>query len=289
MLKWRTDLAMERLEAHGETPIPGVSSRSWQQSPLTVHRIEVLDQRGEQALERPRGRYLTAQMEEHALQDSQWIYRSAKVLSKLLAPLLPREGAVLVAGLGNRAVTPDALGPLTLEHVIVTRHLRQEMPSAFGGLRPVCALSAGVLGTTGMETAEILRGAVERVQPSAVVAVDAMASRSLDRLCRTFQLCDTGIAPGSGACNPRQELNQSTLGIPVIALGVPTVVEARTLALDLMPDGQLDREKAPAAGMLVAPNDIDIQVAKCAKVLGYALNLALQGHMTAAEMEQYLC
>ncbi|MBR5537721.1 MAG: GPR endopeptidase, partial [Clostridia bacterium] len=119
--------------------------------------------------------------------------------------------------------------------------------------------------------------------------VDAMASRSLDRLCRTFQLCDTGIAPGSGACNPRQELNRRTLGVPVIALGVPTVVEARTLALDLMPDGQLAKDKVPEAGMLVAPKDIDLQVAKCAKVLGYALNLALQGHMTAAEMEQFLC
>lgn len=289
MFKRRTDLAMERLEEQGDRPIPGVESRNSQSPPLSIHRIHILDERGERALERPRGHYITAQMDDYALSDSQWIYRSAKVLSQLLQPLLPQKGPVLVAGLGNRAVTPDALGPLALEHLIVTRHLTRIMPSEFGRMRPVCALSAGVLGTTGIETAEILRGAVERVQPAAVVAVDAMAARSLDRLCRTFQLCDTGIAPGSGACNPRQELNQSTLGIPVIALGVPTVVEARTLALDLMPDGQLDREKAPAAGMLVAPNDIDIQVAKCAKVLGYALNLALQGHMTAAEMEQYLC
>ncbi len=289
MFKRRTDLAMERLEDQGEQPIPGVESRQWQQSPLSIHRIHILDERGEQALERPRGRYLTAQMEEQALSDSQWIYRSAKVLSRLLQPLLPESGPVLVAGLGNRAVTPDALGPLTLEHLIVTRHLIRVMPSEFGRMRPVCALSAGVLGTTGIETAEILRGAVERVQPAAVVAVDAMASRSLDRLCRTFQLCDTGIAPGSGACNPRQELNRHTLGVPVIALGVPTVVEARTLALDLMPEGQLSEDKAPDAGMLVAPKDIDLQLAKCAKALGYALNLALQGHMTAAEMEQYLC
>lgn len=289
MFKWRTDLAMERLEAQGEAPIPGVESRRWQQSPLSVHRIRIVDERGERALERPRGQYLTAQMEEQALSDSQWIYRSAKVLSRLLEPLLPKGGPVLVAGLGNRAVTPDALGPLTLEHLIVTRHLIRAMPSEFGRMRPVCALSAGVLGTTGIETAEILSGAVERVQPAAVVAVDAMASRSLDRLCRTFQLCDTGIAPGSGACNPRQELNARTLGVPVIALGVPTVVEARTLALDLMPNGRLASDKVPDAGMLVAPKDIDLQVAKCAKVLGYALNLALQGHMTAAEMEQYLC
>ena len=289
MFEKRTDLALERLEDHQNQTPPGVESRQWRQSPLSVHKISVLDSRGEQALDRPRGQYITAQMEPHTLSDSQWIYRSAVVLAQLLRPLLPTRGTVLVAGLGNRALTPDALGPLTLEHLIVSRHLIDAMPSEFGSLRPVCALSPGVLGTTGIETAELLRGAVERVQPSAVVAVDAMASRSLERLCRTFQLSDTGIAPGSGACNPRQELNRQTLGIPVIALGVPTVVEARTLALDLVPHGQLDEKSTPDAGMLVSPKDIDLQVDKCAKTLGYALNLALQGQMTAAEMEQYLC
>ena len=289
MFEKRTDLALERLEDRAEQPLPGVESRQWRQSPLSIHRIAVTDSRGEQALGRPRGQYLTAQMEPHALSDSQWIFQSADVLAQLLRPMLPAKGTVLVAGLGNRALTPDALGPLTLEHLIVTRHLIGAMPGEFGHLRPVCALAAGVLGTTGIETAEILRGAAQRVEPTAIVAVDALASRSLDRLCRTFQLSDTGIVPGSGACNPRQELNEHSMGVPVIALGVPTVVEARTLAMELMPQGKLDETNAPAAGMLVSPKDIDLQVAKCAKVLGYALNLALQGHMTAAEMEQYLC
>ena len=289
MFEKRTDLALERLEDQAEQPLPGIESRQWRRSPLSIHRIAVTDSQGEQALGRPRGQYITAQMEPNALSDSQWIYRSASVLAQLLRPMLPSKGPVLVAGLGNRALTPDALGPLALEHHIVTRHLMQTMPGEFGHLRPVCALATGVLGNTGIETAEILRGAAQRVEPAAIVAIDAMASRSLDRLCRTFQLSDTGIAPGSGACNPRQELNAHTMGIPVIALGVPTVVEARTLALDLVPNGHLDEKSAPDAGMLVSPKDIDLQVAKCAKVLGYALNLALQGHMTAAEMEQYLC
>lgn len=289
MFEKRTDLALERLEDQVEQPLPGIESRQWRRSPLSIHRIAVTDSQGEQALGRPRGQYITAQMEPNALSDSQWIYRSASVLAQLLRPMLPSKGPVLVAGLGNRALTPDALGPLALEHLIVTRHLMQTMPGEFGHLRPVCALATGVLGNTGIETAEILRGAAQRVAPAAIVAIDAMASRSLDRLCRTFQLSDTGIAPGSGACNPRQELNAHTMGIPVIALGVPTVVEARTLALDLVPNGHLDEKSAPDAGMLVSPKDIDLQVAKCAKVLGYALNLALQGHMTAAEMEQYLC
>lgn len=288
MFEKRTDLALERLEDLKAEGIPGVESRLWRCSPLSIHRIRVTDSRGEEALGRPRGTYITAEMEPQALSDSQWIWRAAMALASLLRPLLPSKGPILVAGLGNRAVTPDALGPQTLEHLIVSRHLISAMPGEFGHLRPVCALSAGVLGTTGIETAEILRGAAERVQPAAIVAVDAMASRSLERLCRTFQLSDTGIAPGSGACNPRQELNERTMGVPVIALGVPTVVEARTLALELLPEGQRHEKSIPDGGMLVSPKDIDLQVAKCAKVLGYALNLALQGQMTAAEMEQYL-
>ena len=288
MFEKRTDLALERLEDLKAEGIPGVESRLWRCSPLSIHRIRVTNQRGEEALGRPRGTYVTAEMEPQALSDSQWIWRAAMALASLLRPLLPSKGPILVAGLGNRAVTPDALGPQTLEHLIVSRHLISAMPGEFGHLRPVCALSAGVLGTTGIETAEILRGAAERVQPAAIVAVDAMASRSLERLCRTFQLSDTGIAPGSGACNPRQELNERTMGVPVIALGVPTVVEARTLALELLPEGQRHEKSIPDGGMLVSPKDIDLQVVKCAKVLGYALNLALQGQMTAAEMEQYL-
>ena len=285
----RTDLAMERLSGLKQEHIPGVEWNEWQQAPFSVHRVQVLDQMGAQALDRPVGQYFTAQLDRDAVWDSQWMWESAKALAGLLRPLLPESGAVLVAGLGNRAMTCDALGPLALEHLMVTRHLAQVMPKVFGHLRPVCAIAPGVLGTTGLESAELIRGAVKQAQPSAVIAIDALAARSLERLCRTFQLSDAGITPGSGACNPRQGLNAQTLGIPVIALGVPTVVEARTLALDLMPQGRLDEKTAPDAGMLVSPRDIDLQVAKCARVLGYSVNLALQGDLDAVEMEQFLC
>lgn len=285
----RTDLAMERLSGLGEGPVPGIAAEEWRQEPLSVHRVTVLDRRGEQALDRPVGQYLTAQLDRDAIWDSRWMWESAKALAALLRPLLPETGPVLVAGLGNRAMTCDALGPLALEHLMVTRHLTRAMPETFGSLRQVCALAPGVAGTTGLETAELIRGAVRQAEPAAVIAIDALAARSLGRLCRTFQLSDTGITPGSGACNPRQGLNRQTLGIPVIALGVPTVVEARTLALDLVPQGRLDEKNAPDAGMLVSPKDIDLQVAKCARVLGYAVNLALQGDMDAVEMEQFLC
>lgn len=289
MYQPRTDLAMERLNGLGKDGIPGVEWREWRQEPLAVHQVTVLDAAGVSALDRPIGQYLTAQLDRDALWDSQWMWDTAQALASLLKPLLPEKGAVLVAGLGNRAMTCDALGPLALEHLMITRHLAQAMPETFGSLRPVCALAPGVLGTTGLESAELIRGAVKQAQPAAVIAIDALAARSLERLCRTFQISDTGITPGSGACNPRQGLNAQTLGIPVIALGVPTVVEARTLAMDLMPQGRLDEQNAPDAGMLVSPKDIDLQVAKCAKVLGYAVNLALQGDVDMSEMEQFLC
>ena len=176
-----------------------------------------------------------------------------------------------------------------MDCTLATRHLIGQAAAYFGDWRPVSAVAAGVVGSTGVESAELIRGAVKQAQPSAVIAIDALAARSLERLCRTFQLSDAGITPGSGACNPRQGLNAETLGIPVIALGVPTVVEARTLALDLMPQGRQDEKTAPDAGMLVSPRDIDLQVAKCARVLGYAVNLALQGDLDAVEMEQFLC
>ena len=289
MFQPRTDLAMERLNGLGKDGIPGVEWREWRQEPLAIHQVTVLDAAGVSALDRPIGQYLTAQLDRDALWDSQWIWDTAQALASLLKPLLPEKGAVLVAGLGNRAMTCDALGPLALEHLMVTRHLAQAMPETFGDLRPVCALAPGVLGTTGLESAELLRGAVKQAKPAAVIAIDALAARSLERLCRTFQISDTGITPGSGACNPRQGLNQQTLGVPVIGLDVPTVVEARTLALDLVPNGHLDETNTPDAGMLVSPKDIDLQVAKCAKVLGYAVNLALQGDVDMSEMEQFLC
>ncbi len=271
MHNYRTDLAMERLSGLENDPCPGVQWEEWRQEPLNIHRVHVTSPEGAKALDRPEGQYLTARLEENAPWDSQWMWRCAGALAGLLRPMLPKEGAVLVAGLGNHAMTCDALGPLALEQVMITRHLRQAMPEIFADLRPVCALSPGVLGTTGLESAELLRGVVRQAKPEAVIAIDALAAREPRRLCRTFQLADTGITPGSGACNPRQELSGQTLGVPVIALGVPTVVELPS-----------------PAGMLVTPKDIDLQVGRCAKVLGWAVNLAVQPKMTLSEMEQFL-
>ena len=195
--------------------------------------------------------------------------------------MLPEEGTALVIGLGNPNMTPDAIGPLTLESLLVTRHLTQALPESFGGFRQVAALGPGVLGSTGLESQETVRALVETVKPAFVLAVDALASRSLQRLCSTVQLTDAGIAPGSGVGNHRAALCAETLGVPVIGIGVPTVVEAATLALDLLEESGGDEAGAQALrekgrSLMVTPQDIDAAVRDMARALGYGLNWALQ-------------
>ena len=197
------------------------------------------------------------------------------------------DGLVLVVGLGNRAITPDALGPKVHDHTLVTRHLVEGCPEHFGGFRPVAALSAGVLSTMGMESGELIQGVCRQLKPSCVVAVDALASRSLKRLCRTVQLSDTGISPGSGVGNHRAALDRTSLGVPVLAVGVPTVVDGATLAADL-----LGTEELPPLGegrdLMVTPKDIDSQVADLSKVIGYGIDLALQPSLTLEDLDLLL-
>lgn len=187
----------------------------------------------------------------------------------------------MVVGLGNRAMTPDAVGPEVLRNLLITRHLISAMPKQFAGFRPVSAFGTGVLGTTGVESAEAVRGLAKEVQPDFVVAVDALASRRLGRVCTAVQISDTGIIPGSGVGNHRAALNRKTLGVPVFAVGIPTVVDAATLTADVLEEsGVTDFDEKKLRGknksMMVTPRDIDAQVRELSKVVGYALNWALQ-------------
>ena len=196
-------------------------------------------------------------------------------------------GLVLVAGLGNRAITPDAVGPKVHQNTLVTRHLVRQMPEHFGSLRPVASVAAEVMGTTGVESGELVRAVCEKLQPACVVAVDALASRSLKRLCKTVQIADTGITPGSGVGNHRMGLTRDTLGVPVIAVGVPTVVDGATLAADLLGTEQLP-DLGEGGGLLVTPKDIDSQVNDLAKVIGYGVSMALQPGISLEELELLL-
>lgn len=287
MLTVRTDLAAEAHALWKEntketSALRGVRAREEEKNGCRINRVEILDKEGERALGKPRGTYLTVDFSHLRRGDSEGFSRTAEALAQLLLPMLPEEGCVLVCGIGNRQMTPDALGALTVEHLLITRHLGKILPD----FRPVSALAAGVLGTTGMEVAEWIGGAAEKLQSAAVILVDALAARSLDRLCTTVQIADSGLIPGSGVGNHRAALNRDTLGVPVISVGVPTVVDAATLAADLM-GAEPDRKKLPGT-LFVTPDDIDAKVRQAAKLVGYGLNLALQPGLSAEDLAALL-
>jgi len=282
----RTDLALEAKELWQEsagqtTQLSGIKARTTKQEGYPITRVDILDQRGEEALGKPAGTYLTIDLSTFWKRQEDFFQRAVRAVGSQLKGLLPDEGAALVVGLGNDAMTPDAIGPLTLDSLLVTRHLIAAMPRHFSGFRPVAAFRTGVLGTTGVEAAEAVRGLVEQVKPAMVIAVDALASRRTGRVCTTVQLSDTGIIPGSGVGNHRAALNAETLGVPVFSIGVPTVVDAATLAADLLEDSgvtNFDHEALRRAndGITVTTRDIDAQVRDLGKVVGYAINWALQ-------------
>ena len=291
----RTDLAMEARELWQEsagelTALPGVEARDSVREGIPVNTVRVLDREGERALGKPRGSYVTLTLEGVASRAEDVFGRAVRAVAGELSGLLDQaapEGLVLVAGLGNRAITPDAIGPKVHQHTLVTRHLVRQMPEQFGALRPAASLAAEVLGTTGVESGELIQAVCDRIHPACVVAVDALASRSLARLCRTVQLADTGITPGSGVGNHRLGLTRESLGVPVIAVGVPTVVDGATLAADLLGSEALP-DLGAGGDLLVTPKDIDSQVNDLSKIIGYAISMALQPGMTVEELDLLL-
>ena len=296
----RTDLADEahalwKESAGAETALPGVRAREEEKNGCPVTRVDILDEAGARALGKPVGHYVTLDLTDLKSRADGAFSRSVEAVAGELSDLLrdlPPNAPVLVVGLGNRAITPDAVGPTATDHTLVTRHLVEQVPEHFGHLRPVAALAAGVLGTTGMESGELAQAVAGKLSPAAIIAVDALASRSLSRVCTTVQLSDTGIVPGSGVGNHRKALDRHTLGVPVIAVGVPTVVDGATLALDLLGgDGEApDPSVLHGAGadVVVTPRDIDQRVADLSKVVGYAIDLALQPSLTLEDLEMLL-
>lgn len=291
----RTDLALEAQELWQEsagktTQLRGVEAHDSTREGIPVTTVRILDDEGAQALGKPVGSYVTLTLEGVAWREEDIFGRSIRALATELSTLLegvPETGLALVAGLGNRAITPDSIGPKVHEHTLVTRHLVAQMPEQFKAFRPVASLAAEVLGSTGVESGEVVRAVCEKINPACVIAVDALSSRSLQRLCTTVQLADTGITPGSGVGNHRSALDQETLGVPVIAIGVPTVVDGATLAADL-----LNLEEPPhlegGRDLLVTPKDIDSQVADLSKIIGYGISLALQPGLALEDLELLL-
>ncbi len=274
-MQYRTDLALETVLRCSKLPRDAVQSEQ-RYGKLTVHTL-TLGEHAATALGRSAGRYLTASFP--PLTDNEQDLESfAEVLGEQLEAWLPKEGTVLVVGLGNRAITPDALGPNAAEMVLATRHIQGEYARSMGldDLRPVAVLTTGVLGNTGMESQELTEGICNRIHPSAVIAIDALAAGTLSRLGCTVQLSDTGIAPGSGVGNNRLALDRDTLGIPVIGIGVPTVVDAVTLATELTGTDGGERITPEGRQMTVTPREVDVMITRAAKLVAMTVNAALQ-------------
>ena len=297
-----TDLA---LEARGSLPAQGDRLESGIER--TVVRIE--DEKAAREIGRPVGTYVTLSCPQTMTIELNTRQALSRELARSIAAMLPENAhAVLVAGLGNRSVTPDALGPRTVERVLVTRHMEGCLPADVSGrMASVCAAAPGVLGVTGIETAEVLRSMTEHVRPDVVIAIDALAARSSQRICSTIQIADTGITPGSGVGNHRKALTRQTLGVPVIAVGVPMVVYASTIASDAMRDliradgaceSEADEEKLAASvervvssrlgDLIVTPREVDALAERMAGILAEGINLALHPQLAPEEIAQLI-
>ena len=312
----RTDLAVEAREMYIEsseaTETEGVEAEEEStDGGILITRVRITDKDGEKKLGKNMGTYITIDMPSD-LTDKQSVYKELSALIRL-----NRDDTVLVIGLGNWNITADALGPKTVKSVLITRHLIEYMPEEIDSrLRPVCAVSPGVLGITGVETAEIVLGLTERVKPSLIIAIDALCSRRMERVNSTIQITDTGITPGAGIGNRRLALDQKTLNVPVIAIGVPTVVDAATITSDtielILEELKLnagegkplykilktvsDEDKyglikevltADYGNFVVTPKEVDTVVDEISGVIANGINIALHEGVTLADIDRY--
>ncbi|MBU3128442.1 GPR endopeptidase [Clostridium sp. FP2] len=323
MISIRTDLAVEAkeiysAESNGKTS--GVDVEEYSEGDIKITNVKIVSDVGEKMMGKPKGTYITIDIPEFVHYDGEAMDRVSVVIGKVLKPLIKLEDSMtaLVVGLGNWNVTPDAIGPKVVSKIMVTRHLKQLVPDSIDeGIRPVCAISPGVLGITGMETGEIIRGVVEKIKPNLVICIDALASRKMDRVNRTIQIGTSGISPGAGIGNRRMQINEEVLGVPVIAIGVPTVVDAATLAndtIDLVLDEMIrtansggefynmlksiDKEEKqkmiteilnPYVGnLVVTPKEIDMVINSLSKIIASGLNIALQPALNLEDINKFL-
>ena len=297
----RTDLAIENREIYQkaeriEDEIPGIKTDFKNISnDLKVTKVEVLTEEGERALGKPKGKYYTLEAENLHLGieeiDNQVENEVSKILKELLQ--LKSEDKVLVVGLGNEEVTPDSIGPKVISKIDVTSHLIKYVPEYIKeGTRPVSAIIPGVIGTTGIETGDIIKAVAEKTNPNKIIVVDALAARDMKRIKNTIQISDTGIIPGAGVGNNRKRLSEETIGVPVIAIGVPTVVDSKTIVNDVI-EGLIEKnkindkkkeeyyhfikEKIPEieTNSIVTPTEIDEVVANVSEIIATGINIAL--------------
>lgn len=287
-MNFRTDLALEAAEDIAALSDADCRRTEQTQNGVKITRLEIVSRHAADLFGKPVGTYITLELPP-LTDDEKQLTEAAAVLAYELSRFLPAVGAVLTVGLGNRAITPDALGPRTADMVLATRHIQGEFAKSVGldDLRPNAVLVPGVLGQTGTESSEIVRGVCAVVQPAAILVVDALAARSVHRLGCTVQLCDAGIAPGAGVGNHRHPLDRDTLGVPVIGIGVPTVVDAATIAGECGASPEETQRIAPAAhNLIVTPREVDLMIARAARLLAAGINGALQPDYAPLELIQ---
>lgn len=287
-MNYRTDLAIECNEILKEQNTDIIDEETFSSNGVKITRIKVEDENFSKSFSKPVGTYITAQIEPFT-KNAELFDGRLDVIADEIASLLPKDGLVLVAGLGNVDVTPDAFGPKSMDYLFATRHISKELSDEIGfdHIRPVAAVVPGVLGKTGIETCEILGGIVNSVRPAAVIVVDALAARHLSRLGTTVQISNAGISPGSGVGNARKGINKDMLGVDVISIGVPTVVDARTLARDIVgtdKDPSDDLSCSDSAPNIVTTSQIDVLIERAAKLVAMAVNRALQPGISCEDL-----
>ena len=318
-----TDLALEVKEAVSEEKgeeLDGVEMEVNEDSGVKVTWVKITNENGEKLMGRPIGNYITIESEALRTNDVVAHEEIIKIMVDNFSQIinLNQNETVLIIGLGNWNVTPDALGPRVISKTLITRHIKEHLPDSIDSrVRPVAALSPGVMGITGIETYETVKGLVERLRPSLIIAIDALASRSVNRINSTIQISDTGVAPGAGMGNKRQALNEESLGVPVIAIGVPTVVDAATLVNDTMDlllsqmiketdsghefydalIGLESQEKyqlilqllTPYSGnMFVTPKEVDAVIDRLSNIIANALNISLHKGVTKEDINRFM-
>ena len=294
----RTDLALEAHEINAEKgKKDGIVTEQEEDNGFAVTTVHVKKGEGEKLSGKKAGTYINIDTGKSWLLAAEGFEALVDLIGRRINELLPRNfsGGALVVGLGNYDITADSIGPRAVEKVIATRHLKNTNPKLYAsfGFGNVCAFAPGVLGQTGMESAEIVRSIVNEIKPGAVIAIDALASRRLARLATTVQICERGIYPGAGVSNRRDVLSAETLGVPVISAGVPTVVDAATLAYDLLGENASPEDAkmlldGDGRNMFVTLKESDVITRHTARLLGFAINRALHGDLSVQEMEELL-
>lgn len=294
MISIRTDLA-EELRTHAMTEeasdsvgeLDGVVYREEQKGDIRISTITITNENGEKKLGKKCGRYITLSYPTSSGLDYAGFTALCDALAESIGLLCGDAKSVLVCGLGNRELAADAVGVIAAENTLATHHIKMYDPDIFqsSGFSDIAVLSPSVMAKTGMEAADIARGAVENIRPELVIAVDSLAAREASRLARTIQLSDTGIAPGSGIGNRRAAFDKEYVGVPVVAIGVPTVVDTATLVHDALNGNEVNEEAMKAlSGLFVSPKEIDVIAENVGKIIGYAINRAFHGGFSYEEM-----